>query len=237
MSRKLAGFLTAALGAGVVALVAGCGGGQSGHSTKPVTPTVVPTLAPSAVDSLILAPDVVGDIVGAKLNWASKPPPGWTSPPVAEIADEGNFECEPLLRPDNYSIGVVYTAWRNNQYKEDKDTYDHSVFQAVATVADAKAATQLLANAFTKRLDPCNNTVIHLKDDKFRWRLQKTDATDTNVRWMATELKDDEVVGWVCASEGRAKNNVVLYARVCQYGNGAPAAAAILDKISAKIPG
>ncbi|MCV7398312.1 sensor domain-containing protein [Mycobacterium paraseoulense] len=230
-------FMASALGA-VVALAVGCGGGPTGeHSSKPATPTVAPTLSPDAIDSLILAPDVASDIVGSKLNWASKPPPGWISPPVAAFADEGNPECEPLIGPDTYSVGVAYTAWRNNGYKEDKDTYDHSVRQAVATVTDAKAATQLLGDAFVKRLDSCGNTVVHLKDDKYRWRFQKTDATGTDARWTATELQDGQVTGWVCANEARAKSNVVIYAQVCQFGNGAPAAATILDKISAKIPG
>ncbi|BBZ69409.1 hypothetical protein MPRS_05020 [Mycobacterium paraseoulense] len=229
--------MASTLGAGVVALAVGCGGGQGGgNSARPVTPTVTPTLAPSAIDSLILAPDAVGDIVGAKLNWAFKPPPGSTRPPTPAVIDEGNPECEPLIAPNTDTVGVVYTAWRSNQYKEDKDTFDHWVFQTVVTFADAKAAMQLLANAFTKQLDPCNNAVIRRRDD-FRWRLQKTDATDTEVRWTATQLdQDGQAVGWVCAKEARAKNNVVAFVSVCQWGNGAPAATTILDRISEKIP-
>ncbi|OBH06516.1 sensor domain-containing protein [Mycobacterium sp. E3247] len=193
------------------------------------------TLA-DAIDSLILAPDLINEIVGAKLNWASKPPPGATSPPVAAFVDEGNPQCEPLIAPDTYSVGVAYTAWRSNLYKEDKDTYEHAVRQAVATVVDSKAATVLLGDAFAKRLDACSNAVIHLSG-KYRWRFQKTDATDTGVRWTGTELEDGQITGWVCASEARAKNNVVIYAQVCQYGNGAPATATVLDKMSEKIPG
>ncbi|WP_231985709.1 sensor domain-containing protein, partial [Mycobacterium sp. E3247] len=112
------------------------------------------TLA-DAIDSLILAPDLINEIVGAKLNWASKPPPGATSPPVAAFVDEGNPQCEPLIAPDTYSVGVAYTAWRSNLYKEDKDTYEHAVRQAVATVADAKTATQLLDNALAKAVNSC----------------------------------------------------------------------------------
>ncbi|WP_156764167.1 sensor domain-containing protein, partial [Mycobacterium sp. E3247] len=193
------------------------------------------TLA-DAIDSLILAPDLINEIVGAKLNWASKPPPGATSPPVAAFVDEGNPQCEPLIAPDTYSVGVAYTAWRSNLYKEDKDTYEHAVRQAVATVVDSKAATVLLGDAFAKRLDACSNAVIHLSG-KYRWRFQKTDATDTGVRWTGTELEDGKPTGWICPNVARAKNNVIITAQVCQYGNGAPATATVLDKMSEKIPG
>ncbi|WP_322860235.1 sensor domain-containing protein [Mycobacterium europaeum] len=231
-------LLASALGAGVAAFAVGCGGGQgSGHSAKPATTTVAPTLAPDAINSLILAPDVVGDIVGRKLNWASDPPPGATRPPPPFLTDEGNPECGALNWPSISTFGAVYTAWRGTSYREEKDASEHAVYQIVATVADAKAATQLLDNAFIKPQDSCDNAVVHRKDHKGRWRLQKVNAIGTDVRWTATELFDGQAVGWVCADEARAKNNVVIYVEVCQYGNGAPAAATIVDKISEKIPG
>ncbi|WP_156751755.1 sensor domain-containing protein, partial [Mycobacterium sp. E2497] len=234
-------FIVSALGAVVVALAVGCGGGQGGgHSATSVapspTPTVGPTLALNRIDELLVPPEVVGDIVGSKLNWTGTPPPGWTRPPSPPVIDEGNPDCAALFGLDTNTVGVAYTGWRSNLYKEDKDTYEHAVRQAVATVVDSKAATVLLGNAFAKRLDACSNAVIHLSG-KYRWRFQKTDATDTGVRWTGTELEDGQITGWVCASEARAKNNVVIYAQVCQWGNGAPAAATILDNISAKIPG
>ncbi|OBH07358.1 sensor domain-containing protein, partial [Mycobacterium sp. E3247] len=186
---------------------------------------------------LILAPDVVSDIVGAKLNWASKPPPGATRPQPPIAVDEGNPQCEPLIAPDTYSVGVAYTAWRSNLYKEDKDTFEHAVYQAVATVPDSKAATQLLDTAFIKAVNSCDNAVLHRKDGQAQWRYQKSDATGTDARWTATQLQDGRVVGWICSNEARAKNNVVVYVQVCQYGNGAPAATTIVDKISEKVPG
>ena len=232
-------FVASALGVGVVAVAVGCGG----HSTTPAAPTappptVAPTFPSNRIDSLVLAPDVIGDIVGTKFNWASHPPPGWTLPPPPYVIDEGNPECDALMGPDTNTVGVVYTAWRHNIYKEDNDTFDHAVEQVVATAADSKTAAQLLDNAFIKPLDSCNNAIVHRpKDDKFRWRFQKADATDTDVRWTSTELQDGQVVGWVCANEARAKNNVVIFVQVCQNGNGAPTAATILNKISEKIPG
>ncbi|MEM6107661.1 sensor domain-containing protein [Mycobacterium sp. 050272] len=194
-------------------------------------------MVPKDIDSLILLPEVVGEIVGAKLNWASKPPPGFNYPPTPTAVEEGNAECGALLGPDTSTVGEDYTAWRSIKYREEKDKFDHTAFQAVVIVADAKAAIQLLDNAFGKHLNPCNNAVIHRKDESDPWRFQKTDSTDRYARWTATELRDDQVIGWVCSNEARAKNNVVTFAFVCQYGNGAPAAAAILDKISEKIPG
>ncbi|OBH28383.1 hypothetical protein A5692_22905, partial [Mycobacterium sp. E342] len=175
-------------------------------------------------------------IVGAKLNWASKPPPGATSPPVAAFADEGDPECEPLIAPDTYSVGVAYTAWRSNQYREEKDTSGHAVYLAVATVADAKTATQLLDNGLAKPVNSCDNAVLHRKDDISRWRFQKTDAAGKDLTWTATELQDGKPTGWICPNVARAKNNVIITAQVCQYGNGAPATATILDKMSEKIP-
>ncbi|ORB36249.1 hypothetical protein BST39_21090 [Mycobacterium paraseoulense] len=198
---------------------------------------MAPTLALNAIDSLILAPDIVGDIVGAGPNWASKPSQVGTRPPGPFVIDEGKPECEPLFGPNSNTVGVVYTAWRSVLYKEDTDTFEHAVYQAVATVADAKAATQLLENAFTKPVNACNDVVVHRRDDKSRWRFQKTNAADMDVRWTATELQDGQGTGWVCPNEARAKNNVVIYVQACQYGNGAPATATIMDKIAAKIPG
>lgn len=236
-------FIVSALGAGVVALAVGCGGGQGGgHGTTPGVPTatstVAPTLALNRIDELILAPDVVSDIVGAKLNWASKPPPGATRPQPPIAVDEGNPECAALMGPAADTVGVVYTAWRSNQYRDnDTDTFEHAVYQAVATVPDSKAATQLLDTAFIKAVNSCDNAVLHRKDGQAQWRYQKSDATGTDARWTATQLQDGRVVGWICSNEARAKNNVVVYVQVCQYGNGAPAATTIVDKISEKVPG
>ncbi|WP_197514327.1 sensor domain-containing protein, partial [Mycobacterium sp. E342] len=148
---------------------------------------------------------------------------------MAAFADEGDPECEPLIAPDTYSVGVAYTAWRSNLYKEDKDTYEHAVRQAVATVVDSKAATQLLDNGLAKPVNSCDNAVLHRKDDISRWRFQKTDAAGKDLTWTATELQDGKPTGWICPNVARAKNNVIITAQVCQYGNGAPATATILD--------
>ncbi|MEM6107664.1 sensor domain-containing protein [Mycobacterium sp. 050272] len=234
--------MASVIGVGVVALTAGCGGGQGGgHSTTSTSSTVVPaaapTIAPKDINALIVPPDAAGELLGTKFNWVGSPPPGWTSPPSPFVIDEGNPECDAAMGLDSNTVGVVYTAWRSNHYKEDKDTFDHAVYQVVATVADPKAAKQLLADALGKPLNDCNNVVIHRKDDKYHWRIQKSSSTDTEVLWTATELLDGQVVGWVCANEARAKNNVVISAQVCQNGNGAPVAKNMADMISAKIPG
>ncbi|WP_197514523.1 sensor domain-containing protein, partial [Mycobacterium sp. E342] len=132
-------FILSALGAVMVALAVGCGGGQGGgHNATSVapspTPTVGPTVALNRIDELLLPPEAVSDIVGSKLNWTGTPPPGWTRPPLPPVIDEGNPECGALFGLDTNTVGVAYTAWRSNQYREEKDTSGHAVYLAVATV-------------------------------------------------------------------------------------------------------
>ena len=234
-----------------VALAVGCAGGKGGgHNTTSSAPTMAPTVtttatttvapmvAPTSIDSLILAPDVIGEIVGTKFNYVFQPPPGWTAPlkPLQDF-DEGNPDCQALLGPNTNSVGATYTAWRSNDYQEDKHTKDHVVGQAVATVTDPNAATQLLDTAFAKFVNSCDNAVIHPKIFINKIKFQKTEVTDTDVRWTSTELKDGQITGRTVAYEARAKNNVVIFVSVGQNGNGAPTAATILNKISEKIPG
>ncbi|WP_082972920.1 sensor domain-containing protein [Mycobacterium sp. E2497] len=242
-------FAVAATFAAITVAV-GCAGGKGGgHSATPAAPTGTttvtttapapppppPTMAPTSIDSLILAPATVGDIVGTKFDYVAKPPPGFLSPPKPVAVVEGNPECGALYGPNTDSFGD-YTAYRANSYEHDM-THPPLVNQDVAMVADAKTATQLLDTAFAKPLNSCDNAVTKNSFNMYtKW--QKIDVTATDVRWTATGLKNGQVVGSVCAKEARAKNNVVIYAQVCEEGNGAPTAlATIVDKISEKIPG
>jgi hypothetical protein len=195
-------------------------------------------MATGDVTKLLLSKDELGVIVGTKFNYADKEP-GWDTLSDPDTIDQGNPACDALFGPSTATAGTAYVAYRDQVVQEDKDTFTHSVKQAAIVVADPGAAKQLLSDAFAKPLGTCDGQKIHTKDGTKGWTFHKGAISDTDVRWMAVTqaLDTGQPTAWGCGIEARAKNNVVVFAKDCQDGNGSPSATSIVDKISAKIPG
>jgi PknH-like extracellular domain len=230
---KIAALLGAA---GVVA--AGCGSSHNAAPSPPPPPP--PTMAAGDATKLLLSKDELGGIVGTKFNYADKELPGGDTLSDPSPVDQGNPACDAFFGPNNATVRTPYVAYRVQVVQEDDtENYTHSVTQAAIVVADPGAAKQLLSDAFEKPLGPCDGQKIRFKNGELVWTFHKGAVSDTDVRWMAVTAAPDtgQPTTWGCGIEARAKNNVVVFAKVCQDGNGSPSATAVVDKISAKIPG
>ncbi|MFE2958874.1 sensor domain-containing protein [Nocardia tengchongensis] len=212
--------------------VSGCGSGQSTSNE--------PMFEVGKADTLLLNADGMNAVTGLKLNYQDKAAPGWTEPSDPDVVDQGDSKCDGLLGFNTSTIGTTYTAYRGNVSNESKDSYTHYVIQQVALVADPGAAKQVLSDQFANPTNACDGKTMHVKGGKALRSFHKTAVSDTEVRVMIASLSLDppnQPTGWGCAVEAHAKNNVVIYVSVCQNGNGAPTASAIVDKLSTNIPG
>lgn len=230
---KIAALLGAA---GVVA--AGCGSSHNAAPSPPPPPSA--TMAAGDATKLLLSKDELGRIVGTKFNYADKELPGSDALTDPSIVDQGNPVCDAFFGPNTTSVRTAYVAFREQVVQEDDtEDYTHSVKQSVIVVADPGAAKQLLSDAFATPLGTCDGQKIHFRIGALIWTFHKGVISDTVVQSMAVTAAPDtgQPTTWGCGIEARVKNNVVVFAKVCEDGNGSPSATAIVDKISAKIPG
>jgi hypothetical protein len=225
---KIAAFLGLA---GVVA--AGCGGSTN------AAPSAPPPVAAGDATKLLLTKDELGRIVGTTFNYADKELPGSETLTDPSIVDQGNPVCDAFFGPNTTSVRTAYLAFREQVVQEDDtENYTHSVKQSAIVVADSGAAKQLLSDAFATPLGACDGQKIHFKIGQLVWTFHKGVTSDTVVQWMAVTAAPDtgKPTTWGCGIEARAKNNVVVFAKVCQDGDGSPSATAIADQLAAKIP-
>jgi hypothetical protein len=231
--RKIAALLGAA---GVVA--AGCGSGHNAAPSPPPSPSA--TMAAGDATKLLLSKDELGRIVGTNFDYADKELPGSEKLTDPSIVDQGNPVCDAFFGPNTTSVRTAYVAFREQVVQEDDtENYTHSVKQSVIVVADPGAAKQLLSDAFATPLGACDGQEIHFKVGRLIWTFHNGVISDTVVQSMAVTAAPDtgQPTTWGCGIEAHAKNNVVVFAKVCEDGNGSPSATAIVDQISAKIPG
>ncbi|WP_156628524.1 sensor domain-containing protein [Mycobacterium sp. 1274756.6] len=207
--------------AGVVAVLAvvgaGCTQNVDGRAVKETPPLVVGVAE-------------VEGLVGAQLanTTADRVPP---EPVTVDPAD-----CAVAAGP---STTAVYTSgW--TQYhlvtmQEAADRWDHSVTQTAGKYPDDAGATNVFS-ALTADLQTCSRATATdaLDDSTAEWTFTvETPGPDTT-RWTATQVDTD---GWACYREARRTGAWVVQTAVCQVGNGAPAAADLLDRLAENVAG
>jgi hypothetical protein len=225
---KIAALLGAA---GVVA--AGCGSSDNAATSPP------PTITAGDATKLLLSKVELGAIVGTTFNYADKELPGWDTLSDPSPVAMGDPVCDAFFGPNNETVRPPFISYRVQVVQEDDtENYTHSVTQAAIVVADPGAAKQMLSDAFVNPLSTCDGQKIVFKNGGLVWTFHKGAISDTDVRWTAeTAAPDGQPTTWACAIEARVKNNVVVFAKVCQDSDGSPSATAVVDTISAKIPG
>ncbi len=206
----------------------------SPHAT-PVAPAATPLVTPGKLDALLVPVEELNDLVGAKLGFAkvfNRP-----GAPAGGLGDKSG--CAVLFGSNSDSYANQYTAFRRQSVRDGEVSAQHFVAQEVATFADIATATENFGKTFDKAaLAGCNDAVVHRQgdDDRITWRLEVADVGADTARWTLAQQSDGKPNDWTCAHEARRQSNVELTVTVCQFGNGAPAAAAIGDRIVNWIP-
>lgn len=190
-------------------------------------------LSPAKIKSVTIGVSQVGEILGTNLGSSDN---YYYPPDPRDLGDKSN--CSPLIGPDanSFGINVDYTAFREVDATEDKDSYQHFVGQQVATYADTDTATRTFENA-VKNFAGCDGARVPIgsnPDEQFQ--LQTPTIDNKNAHWTAIDLIKGQPNTWRCAVNFRAQSNVVLTAKVCQFGNPADIVAQIADQMAASIP-
>ncbi len=189
-------------------------------------------LGPDKIKSVIVSVAQVGKIVGANLGSIEK---GYYPPDPVDLGAKSN--CSPLLSPDTTSFGinVDYTAFREVDAREDKDSWQHIVSEKVATYVDAQAASNAFQNAF-KGVASCDGARVPTAQANKQFQISAPTINGNDAQWSFIELTDGQPDTWRCVFDFRAQSNVVFVAKVCQYGNPVDVVTQIANQMADSIP-
>jgi hypothetical protein len=186
------------------------------------------------VESLLLSSDAIGDIVGVTFEWQKANRRPYKSDDLGK-----DSACALLTGPDVETFGRDYTGYRFRADRDDAENWEFTVQQRVAAYADYDAATAAFGKAFNKgALAKCNGTIATIKGETgAQWRFRIQAISPTSARWVADQLENDEPIVYGCSIVAGVTRNVLFSAKVCQYGNGGPAAATIAERITSQVAG
>jgi hypothetical protein len=192
-------------------------------SAKPVPP---PLVTPDRLRTLLVFPDVSGPMVGSPLGFEKL----FNQPaPAIDLHDRSS--CAVLFGPTVHDYGREWTAYKGAQQKNAEDNADHVVGQGAGSYADPDTARHAFIAAFPPSLRDCNSVAVNNprdSDPQITWRFDVSSVDGASARWSRVQLNGGQPTDWSCAYEARLKSNVVLYASVCEHGDGGAAASSQL---------
>ncbi len=189
-------------------------------------------VGPDKIKSVIVSVAQLGKILGANLGSTDK---FYYPPDPADLGAKSN--CSPLVGLDTTSFGlnVDYTAFREVDSREDKDTWQHIVNQKVATYTDAQAASNAFQNAF-KGIAGCDGARVPTPQANQQFQLSAPTINGNDAQWSFIEFTNGQPDTWRCAFDFRVQSNVLFAAKVCQYGNPVDVVSQIANQMSGSIP-
>lgn len=199
---------------------------------KPAPKAPSDFLGPDKIKSVIVSVAQLGKVIGANLGSIEK---GYYPPDPVDLGAQSH--CGPLLGPDTTSFGVNvdYTAFREVDAREDKDSWQHIVNQRVATYVDAQAALNAFQNAF-KGVGGCDGARVPTAQANQQFQLSAPIINGNDAQWSFAELTNGQPDTWHCGFDFRAQSNVLFVAKVCQYGNPADVVSQIANEMADSIP-
>jgi hypothetical protein len=203
----------------------------------PADPPAPPTpqlVTPGKIVSLFVPVGELGGMVGASLGSEKT----FVLPALpGDLGDKSACQLSLGLYEDAYGKDVDWTAFRDIEYRESADAFDHIVDQQAATYPDAETAARQFNDAF-KPVSGCDSAVVHLEtsEPNADWKIQVPNVSGDTARWSNIFLLDGKPNTWRCAFEARVKDNVILQVQVCQWGNAAEVTSAIADRMVDWLP-
>jgi hypothetical protein len=200
--------------------IAPSGPPSASASVKPVPP---PLVTPDRLRTLLVPPDVSGPMVGSPLGFEKL----FNQPaPAIDLGDRSS--CAVLFGPTVHDYGRDWTAYKGAQQKNAEDNADHVVGQGAGSYEDPEAARRAFAAAFPPALTNCSSVAVNNPRDnnaQISWRFDVSSIDGATARWSRVQLNGGQPTDWNCGYEARLKSNVVVYASVCEHGDGGAAAA------------
>jgi hypothetical protein len=199
---------------------------------KPAPPTPANFLAQNKIRSVIVGAQQVSKILGVPLGFTSFLP---YPPDPRDLGDKSN--CSVLEGPDAKSLGINidYIAYRQANYQEDKDNYQHAIFQQATIYPDEQTASGFFQNAF-KGLNGCDNALLPTGVPNVQFQMQPPTVTGNTAQWASIELTNGQPDTWRCAYNYRAQSNVFFGARMCQFGDPTQLVSQIVDQMADALP-
>lgn len=200
-------------------------GTSAASGASKTSPSAVDAISPDKANSVIVPKKDVSELIGSTLEYEGK-----SSNPRTSAID-GKQSCQALMVPLALDVGDKWTTYRDVWYREDKDTFTHSVTQRVLLYSSKEDARQTYSKEFPADVGGCSGEV--LKIDTATWRASVREVSDDRAQWVLDEIVDGRPSGWRCMLEARIIDNLLFSATVCQLGNGGPAVKAITDRMAA----
>jgi len=172
---------------------------------------------PGVVNYAVLGKGSVGNIVGARMGFEST----FTDPFQAFYVDSpvcNNWADIGL--PEVYNDPDL-SAFNGAASQESPTDTTHFVKQAVGVFATTEAADRAFGRVVDRTVG-CNGQTTAMHLDNFTtqvWTFSGGPPTATDANWVKQEAGTDRR----CFVTTRKRENVLLQAKVCQSGNGAPA--------------
>ena len=169
------------------------------------------------VNYAVLGKGSVGNIVGARMGFEST----FTDPFQAFYVDSpvcNNWADIGL--PEVYNDPDL-SAFNGAASQESPTDTTHFVKQAVGVFATTEAADRAFGRVVDRTVG-CNGQTTAMHLDNFTtqvWTFSGGPPTATDANWVKQEAGTDRR----CFVTTRKRENVLLQAKVCQSGNGAPA--------------
>ena len=247
--RQRRRILVASYAAATALMVAACGSHtpswfpmQAQKTSKTHAPDAAPATSASPpkplpannLKSLVLSNEDVNEIVGLSLGDRSQ-----FDSPTASASDYSTPDCALTMGITKDALGDgEFTAYRTIRNQASKDDSLVGMFsQNFATFETSDKASEIFHKAYAT-LGHCNSDAIAAKNNPATWKILAPGPFNGDaVTFGALQFTDkNQPLGWRCDHQARVKNNVIVEASMCGWANGASAAAAAVDQISARIP-
>lgn len=190
-----------------------------------------PVLPQNKIDTLVLSDDDVSSVVGLPLRRIGGIYP---SPGVAAPADHD--ECQTLVSSDVDQWTGDFTAFRQLAQQDNPDDLQFSVTQYVATYPNSLVVARVFRHTFTSDLvNRCSSKTLTDTGGN-QWSVLGLSVMGGGATWRIAELQDGQDSSWHCVYQVQAKGNVMFQIQECQFGNGSPVAAQLVNLIASRIP-
>ncbi len=190
-----------------------------------------PVVRQNNIDTLVLSDDDVSAIVGLPLRRIGGIYP---SPGGAPSADHD--ECRTLVASGIDQWSGDFTAFRQLAQQDNPDDLQFSVTQYVATYPNSLVVARVFRHTFTSDLvSHCNSKTLTDAGGN-QWSVLDVSVMGGGATWKIAQLQDGQDNSWHCVYQVQAKGNVMFQIQECQFGNGSPVAAQLVNLIASRIP-
>jgi hypothetical protein len=199
-------------------LLSGCVSTVSGTATRaePTGPSDVPLLDESQLDDILLSISEINAIMKASRMKITTD--------IDEMTDYGSDVSDPECLGAIYGAqepvyaGSGWTDIRDQVAREEGDTNDHWVEQAVVLYPTAEDAQQFFDDAKGK-WDSCANYSVTVDSggSSYLWQLGDVTAEET---MLSQKTEQEDADGWGCQHALSVVSNVTIEAWACSYSVG-----------------